>query len=57
VQNVLDGVPEAERGVGHGKCGLPAAISDAVRAVDDPHGASAAAMEHLVLGVRPTPIE
>jgi RHS repeat-associated protein len=44
VQNVLDGVPEAERGVGHGKCGLPVAISEAVRAGDDPHGASAAAV-------------
>jgi RHS repeat-associated protein len=44
VQQVLDGVPQELRGVGHGKCGLPVALSDAIRAGEDPTGSSAAAV-------------
>lgn len=44
VQNVLDGVPEAQRGVNHGRCGLPRALTQSLDAGHDPTGADAAAV-------------
>jgi hypothetical protein len=44
VQQVLDGIPANQRGVNHGRCGLPKALSEALHAGDDPNGADAAAV-------------
>ncbi|NUT27046.1 MAG: hypothetical protein HOV84_14175, partial [Streptomyces sp.] len=43
VQGVLDGIPVEERGRGHGQCGLPVAISEALKR-GDPSGAMGAAV-------------
>ncbi|MGV9409180.1 zeta toxin family protein [Nocardia sp. NPDC003693] len=43
VQQILDAIPEAEQGNGHGSCGLPQCISKALFAGLDPTGAKAAA--------------
>ncbi|MEU6713640.1 RHS repeat-associated core domain-containing protein [Nonomuraea sp. NPDC046802] len=42
VQAVLDKVPSASRGNGHGKCGLPICLSKALEEGEDPTGAAAA---------------
>ncbi|RAJ61781.1 RHS repeat-associated protein [Streptomyces sp. Amel2xB2] len=44
VQEVLDGIPPGERGRGHGQCGLPQAVSEALTQGKDPNGAVGAAM-------------
>jgi hypothetical protein len=45
VQQVLDGVPEGPlRSNGHGKCGLPRALTEALNNGDDPTGQKAAAV-------------
>jgi RHS repeat-associated protein len=44
VQGVLDAIPVEERGRGHGQCGLPIAISEALDRGRDPHGAMGAAV-------------
>ncbi|MDI3386210.1 RHS repeat-associated core domain-containing protein [Streptomyces sp. B-S-A8] len=44
VQGVLDGIPADERGRGHGQCGLPNAISQALNEGRDPNGALGAAV-------------
>ena len=44
VQNVLDGIPESQRGVNHGRCGLPRALTQSLDAGHDPTGADAAAV-------------
>ncbi len=44
IQSLLDGIPEANRGNGHGKCGIPSLLSDALSQGKDPSGAAAAAM-------------
>ncbi|MRH93191.1 hypothetical protein GFY24_38225 [Nocardia sp. SYP-A9097] len=43
VQRILDAIPVTERGRGHGSCGLPRCISEALDAGLDPTGAKAAA--------------
>ncbi|WP_196054792.1 WXG100-like domain-containing protein [Nocardia aurantiaca] len=43
VERILDAIPVAERGRGHGSCGLPRCISEALDAGLDPTGAKAAA--------------
>ncbi|MEU5389171.1 DUF6531 domain-containing protein, partial [Kitasatospora cineracea] len=44
IDGALDGVPVEGRGNGHGKCGIPRLLSDALTAGKDPTGSSAAAM-------------
>ena len=44
IQTLLNDIPEAERGNGHGKCGIPSLLSDALHQGKDPTGAAAAAM-------------
>ncbi|WBP87764.1 RHS repeat-associated core domain-containing protein [Kitasatospora cathayae] len=44
VQAVLNTVPAEARGDGHGKCGLPVLLSDALNNKIDPTGSTAAAM-------------
>jgi hypothetical protein len=44
VQQVLDGVPQANRSVNHGRCGLPRALTNALDHGDDPTNANAASV-------------
>ncbi|MER7501442.1 DNRLRE domain-containing protein [Nonomuraea pusilla] len=44
VQSVLDAIPDHARGLGHGQCGLPQCLSQALNAGMNPAGSSAAAV-------------
>ncbi|MFF4121421.1 ricin-type beta-trefoil lectin domain protein [Streptomyces sp. NPDC001714] len=44
VQAILDDIPEGERGVGHGRCGLAVCVSDALGDGFNPTGSRAAAV-------------
>ncbi|MFF7023439.1 DNRLRE domain-containing protein [Streptomyces klenkii] len=44
VKRVLDSIPEEARGKGHGKCGLPSCLSEALEEGIDPTGSTAAAV-------------
>ncbi|MGM9469409.1 YwqJ-related putative deaminase [Streptomyces murinus] len=44
VQAILDDIPEGERGVGHGRCGLAVCVSDALSDGFNPTGSRAAAV-------------
>lgn len=44
VQSVLDRIPAGDCGPGHGRCGLPQYLSDALNSGLDPTGAQAAAV-------------
>ncbi|AZQ34925.1 hypothetical protein EJ357_16705 [Streptomyces cyaneochromogenes] len=44
VQGILDAIPVEERGRGHGQCGLPRGISEALSDGRDPNGAMGAAV-------------
>ncbi|MFI8072998.1 ricin-type beta-trefoil lectin domain protein [Streptomyces sp. NPDC086033] len=44
VQAILDDIPEGERGVGHGRCGLAVCVSDALSDGFNPTGSRAAAI-------------
>ncbi|RJQ77761.1 hypothetical protein D5S17_15210 [Pseudonocardiaceae bacterium YIM PH 21723] len=44
VQGLLDGIPETQRSLGHGKCGMPKVLSTALDGGHNPHGATATAM-------------
>ncbi|MCX5302564.1 polymorphic toxin-type HINT domain-containing protein [Streptomyces sp. NBC_00160] len=50
VQDILDAIPVAERGVGHGSCGLAVCVSRALTDGHNPTGSSAAAV--IVRGSR-----
>ncbi|MFE4857256.1 polymorphic toxin-type HINT domain-containing protein [Streptomyces sp. NPDC056670] len=50
VQDILDAIPVAERGVGHGSCGLAVCVSRALTDEQNPTGSSAAAV--IVRGSR-----
>ncbi|MFF0163249.1 YwqJ-related putative deaminase [Streptomyces sp. NPDC005263] len=44
VRAILDDIPEAERGVGHGRCGLAVCVSDALSDGFNPTGSRAGAV-------------
>ena len=44
VDETLRSIPQEEQGNGHGRCGLPICISDALAAGDDPTGGDVAAV-------------
>ncbi|MFF3556312.1 RHS repeat-associated core domain-containing protein [Streptomyces tsukubensis] len=54
VQDILDAIPVAERGVGHGSCGLAVCVSRALTDGHNPTGSSAAAV--IVRGSRDNPM-
>ncbi len=53
IQSILDRIPEEERGVGHGSCGLAVCMSQALTDGNDPTGWNAAAV--LVRGSMANP--
>ncbi len=54
VQDILDAIPVAERGVGHGSCGLAVCVSRALTDGHNPTGSSAAGV--IVRGSRDNPM-
>ena len=44
IQNILNQVPRSQRGSGHGRCGLPVCLSNALAYGMDPTGSNAAAL-------------
>ncbi|WP_406730103.1 RHS repeat-associated core domain-containing protein [Streptomyces sp. NBC_01794] len=43
IQDILDSIPKSQRGSGHGKCGLPVCLSQALNSGADPTGSKVAA--------------